>query len=473
MSEKVKTPEETLNKKFDELVPLDDRMKTSEKMVKARCRLMTKEPWYGTFAIAMIWRASEMEGCPCKTMGVRIMGGGNIECIYYPPFVASLNIEQLYGVIMHEIEHVVRLHCIRIDRHQHPRTWNIAADMAVNGKKNSPRIGYKQDGKMLLPFEDMVFVPEETGWNENDTTEEFYKKLVKDAKNHLRSTINKCPKCGKDVTQKPKKESSEDKQGEKKEDESGPSKMDAGKCKCPHCGHEFDKSDNLTDYGRLIDSHETWNESDTAPDEARQVVKNICDQATQKNRGNYPGHLKQAIEALNKPIISWQQILRNLLGTYCGKRRLTYSRRNRRNDEFGIKGISHHAAAKVLVITDTSGSVSDEKIKQFFTEIEAVSHQAELSLLQWDHNFQGFTPKYQRGDWKKIHCNGRGGTDMAAPVMWAVENKAVNSLVILLTDGECNWPEEHSFPIIFLVANNTEPEHKPKWGHYVFVKYDK
>ena len=99
-------------------------------------------------------------------------------------------------------------------------------------------------------------------------------------------------------------------------------------------------------------------------------------------------------------------------------------------------------------------------------EGEAIAHRADIFLLQWDADFQGYA-KYRRNDWKKIEICGRGGTDMAAPVDWLEENRALSDCVIMLTDGYCNWPEKRNFPMIFIISGNDNS--KPDWGHTIMI----
>jgi predicted metal-dependent peptidase len=149
---------------------------------------------------------------------------------------------------------------------------------------------------------------------------------------------------------------------------------------------------------------------------------------------------------------------------------MTWSRRNRRRDEFGIKGVSHHATSKLGVIIDTSGSICSDELKQFFAEIEAISYRAKTWILQWDAGFQDYAAKYRRGDWKNIQIKGRGGTDMAAAVQWVVDNKVQADAVVLLTDGYTPWPEKTPFPMIFCVTDENQVENAPEWGTRCHVK---
>jgi predicted metal-dependent peptidase len=195
-------------------------------------------------------------------------------------------------------------------------------------------------------------------------------------------------------------------------------------------------------------------------------VKNACDYACGQAPGDVPGHLKDAIGALNKPIVRWRELLRQYLGRHIGNSRQTYSRRNRRRDDFGIPGKSHRAAATATVIVDTSGSISKDDLQQFFAEIESIAYKTKVKVLQWDHAFQGYD-SYRRGAWKTFAIKGRGGTDMAAPVRWLKENRLVNDVQIMLTDGYCNYLDagEVDFPFITVITQKGTAT--PGYGHVI------
>jgi len=400
----------------------------AQKLMNARCRLMTVEPWYGHIAMRMTWIPSDMAWQPeeQRTMGVRIINGGDIQCLYYPGFIEKQSLQQLYGAIQHEIEHIVRCHCLRVGS-RNPLAWNIATDMTINGPKSSPRIGYKNAEKLVLPLDgNIIWIPKD--WPKDWSAEKYYSKLMKDA----------------------------DKQGQTEGEGEGEGEQ------------EVNNSYNFGGIsGSTIDDHSVWNQSDVSADEARQVIKDVVDQAIQKCQGNMPGHLIDAIRSLSKPIVKWRELLRHYMGKHVGNRRKTYSRRNRRFDEFGLPGVSHHAAATVNVIIDTSGSIGTRELEQFFGEIETISHRAKTKILQWDSKFQGYDA-YRRGDWKKLKIHGRGGTDMAAPVNWLVENNAIADAQIMLTDGYCNYADKKPFPMITVIT--TPDTSGPGWGHEVRMK---
>lgn len=455
----------------------------SEKLMKARCRLMTREPWYGHVAMSMSWHPNEMSWLPesRRTMGVRIVNGSDIQCVYYPPFVDSLTIKELFAVIQHEIEHIVRCHCIRIG-HRNPEAWNIAADMTVNGTRKSPRIGYKQTGSndIVVPLDGQIcWIPD--GWPENGTSEAFYDKLEKQQQT-MGSCCNNCGRPtkdgkggdGEDDKQAGKSGKGKGKSGKEKDKEEGDgtSAPASGQSDaCPSCGQSGGSYNYGGVHGKSIDDHSIWNQSEVSHDEARQIIKDIVDQASEKCQGHTPGHLTEAIKALAKPVVRWRELLRMYLGRHVGNSRTTYSRRNRRHQQFGVPGISHHAAAHVNVIVDTSGSIGSRELEQFFAEIDAIASRATVNVLQWDWSFQGYK-KYRRGDWRTWKVNGRGGTDMAAPVKWLVDQKLVADVQIMLTDGYTGWAKKETvqFPFITVITTPEGSTTGPEYGHCVRMR---
>jgi predicted metal-dependent peptidase len=423
----------------------------SDRLMNARCRLMTREPWYGHIAMSMIWIPSHN----VDTMGVRIVNGGDIQCLYSPHFVDKLSIEELFAVIQHEIEHIVRVHCVRIG-HRNPQAWNVVADMTVNGSKSNPRIGYDDPStnKVILPLGgNIVWIPD--GWPKDETSEFYYDKLEKQERR------KQCPNCGKPIDGSGKAKGKGKSQSQQGNGSGEP---------CSTCGQEDNGEYNYGGVsGQSIDDHTTWNQSDVSEDEARQVIKDVVDQASEKAQGSIPGHLVEAIKNLSKPVIRWRELLRHYLGKHVGNQRKTYSRRNRRRDWFGVAGISHHAAADVCVIIDTSGSIGSRELEQFFAEIDAISSRAKVHVLQWDHAFQGYK-KYRRGDWKKFDVHGRGGTDMAAPVQWLIDNRLVADVQVMLTDGYTGWFEGEKVVFPFITVITTPDTVGPDYGHIVRMK---
>lgn len=408
-----------------------------------------REAFYGTCAAMFEFKESQH----IPTMGVCIKNNGLVACYYNPEFLKTLNLKQLYAIIKHECEHIIRLHPVREESREHS-AFNIATDMAINGHRSNPTCAYKEEGREpVVPTDEGCYIPED--WPEHENAETYYNMLPK------------CPKCNNVVPWDPQTGKAAQQNQSKDKDKD----QDKDQHVCPGCGRSFRPSGDCRDGkgngGQLMDDHGTWKDSDVSEDEARQIVKQIVEQAASNSQGNVPGHLKEFIDKLVKPVVRWREIIRRFLGRHVGGCRRTFSRRNRRHDIFGIKGVSHHAVATLGVIVDTSGSIGSDDLRQFFAEIEAIGSKTKTWVLQFDAKFQSFHKHYRRGDWKKIPIAGRGGTKMDLAQEWVIENKIPANAVIMLTDGETPWREE-PMPIPFFVCLTKENE-VPDYAEHIVM----
>lgn len=395
-------------------------MDAADRLINARCRLMIREPFYGHMAMGMIWKSSSMSWLPeeKRRLGIKITGDG-IKVYFYPKWVDSRTLEQLFGAVQHIMNHLVALHTIRRSGRRLD-IWDRATDMAANGSQNDPRVAYREEGhKLILPYDDLMWIPDK--WPDDESAEYYYDRIMK-------------------------------------EDPPKPDEERDQSCDGP--GNRPYES---------IDDHDMWSQTDVSVDEARQMIFERAKDASEKSVGNIPGHLKQALEDLKRPIVSWRELTRQYLGNHVGNRRWTYSRTNRRSDAFGIKGISHHACAEMVVVVDTSGSISSEELQQFFSEIESMSSKCKVWVLMWDSAFNGLI-RYRRGDWKKIKVSGGGGTDMGAPITYLEENNMIKDVVVMLTDGEVGgqWPSRRSFPMLFCITSAVTD--LPDWGQVIRIE---
>lgn len=446
----------------------------AEKLMAARCRLMTREPWYGHMAMSMEWKEGEMSWIPeeKRSIGIKITSEGLIRCFFYPKWVEKKTLPELYGAIEHCINHLVRLHTLRQSSRE-KQVWNIATDMVVNGKEVAPRVGYKEDnGQLILPEDNMVFIPAD--WPDTENAEYYYERMIKEAQNPPQQGQGKGQGKGQSKGKGNGNGGGNGGGGRGQQQPGAGSGIDYDDpASCGDDNEELDDGSNTYKYhqfgGTGVDDHDIWAQSDVSEDEARQIIHERVRDATEKSQGHVPGHLTEALEALKKPVVRWREELRQYFGIHVGNRRKTFSRPERRLGVFGVKGVSHHAASKVLIIVDTSGSIGKTELEQFFGEIDAISHRADTHVLSWDAAFQGYQ-KYRRGDWKRLKVRGGGGTDMSAPFKWAEEHGAVGDVVILLTDGYCNWPPPRPYPTLFCITTPANQSANPEWGKIIRLK---
>ena len=386
----------------------------TDKIMDARCRVLSTEPFYGTMASMFTW-VEDNHNVP--TMGVCVLPNGQVRCAYNYDFCEEVGnqpagIKLLMDIIRHEIEHIVRLHPVRLGPRD-PELWNIVADMTINGKHRKPKIVGLRRLQEAIGI-NLVWLPDE--WAEDITAEEAYDKLER-----CRVEIDvwkfdpygaMCSDCGGTGQEKDKSESgSGDEDGDQDSNggQGGKEKEGDGKKKpCPKCGGSGTKKDKKGQKGlekffkketkiagdpnskkkfkvsgAMVGDHSTWKDSTCSEDDARQAVKNMIEQAA-RAAGKMPGHMQELLKGLGQAKVRWRSQIRNFIGRNYGGKRMTFARLSRRaKDPFGKKGQSKHANIPLTILVDTSGSISTLVLKQFFTEIEGMSRYFKVTIIEF------------------------------------------------------------------------------------------
>jgi predicted metal-dependent peptidase len=99
-------------------------MKVEEKFSKAKTLMILSEPFFASVAMGLDY-VEDTSG-KTKTMSTN---GKNIK--YNPDFVEKTPLDELSGVLAHEVLHITNLHHTRQGLRNH-RKWNKAADYAIN-----------------------------------------------------------------------------------------------------------------------------------------------------------------------------------------------------------------------------------------------------------------------------------------------------------------------------------------------------
>lgn len=197
-------------------------------------------------------------------------------------------------------------------------------------------------------------------------------------------------------------------------------------------------------------NHSTWDEFDNLSEAEKKMIqkqieyqlKEVSEQV-QKSRGTIPGELQGLIDALNHqepPKFDWKSYLRNFIG---GSTQTTAKKTRRKQSKRFPKapGLKIQEKLHVLVGVDTSGSVSDDELAEFFHEMHHMFKTGtEITVVQCDTAISNIS-KYRSSDDGKIKIHGRGGTIFDPVVDYYNENSKKFSCLIYFTDGEAPAPE--------------------------------
>lgn len=387
-------------------------MNAKKHLMNARCRVLVKEPWYGVISSRFIW----VESIDTKTMGVSIINM-KVNCYYNPLWICTLDVDELVAVICHEIEHIIRMHIPRskiIDDELNFDLFNVGCDWVINGYKHSKRIKNLPDCGCFIPHGS-----DQSKWKSDIsvlkpdwTSEEFYEWLKQNCEE---LPIN------------------------------------------------------------LTDDHDTWKLSNNTKDEIRQVARDLARSATQ-SVGKAPGNLIEYIDKLNEPEDNWGHKWKNIIGRVAGRKRFTYSKRNKRNDKFGVKGVSKRASIPIVVGVDVSGSITTRMIEKVFSNVDAMSSFFKITLIQFDSEVKSIR-KYHKGDWSKIEILGRGGTSFNSFFNYIECNKCVGKMNVIVTDGfDYDIPSRKNYPVCWVVIGQEGikflNDNGLDWGERVLIPYD-
>lgn len=415
----------------------------SNVLINARCRLLIKQPWYGTIVSRFNWIKSDS----ISTIGVSIMNRGKVRCIYNHEFIESLSIDEAMAVLCHEVEHIIRMHMARrkyIKDENNNKLWNIACDWVINGHSDNKNIKNLPDNACYIPDRnDKIW--EGCDFNELsmcNITEEYYDWLKKNTAIEEKNGLSIIYACG------------DTDEGINEGINDGTNKLDDAKIIVIS----------------TIDDHDIWKESSASEDEMRRTAKNLSDAAT-RLAGSTPGGLVDSINRLNEPSKNWTFIWKDILGRAAGNKRKTYSRRNRKRDSFGIKGTSRRASIPLVLGVDVSGSMTQKILQKVFSEVESMSKAFKITLIQFDCAVTSVS-KYHKGDWKNIKIVGRGGTRFEPFFDYIEENNIVGKMNCVLTDGYANIPEKKDYPVTWIVVGPGSELFKNVWGRLVEITHD-
>ena len=94
------------------------------RILKARIRLLLSQPFFGNLLLYL-------EPVEKKGMAMPTIATDGDHLFYDPDFIMGLPVEELIGVMVHEVGHIALRHLAR-RQGRDPLKWNIAADFAVN-----------------------------------------------------------------------------------------------------------------------------------------------------------------------------------------------------------------------------------------------------------------------------------------------------------------------------------------------------
>ena len=359
--------------------------KVYEEITRCSKTLMFKEPFYGLFLIGLNKELDNNIPTACVAPD-KI----NTKLKVNPEFWETLDEKTKLGVLKHELLHICFFHLINWDRFDNKKVYNMAADLEINQYINSDMKGEAWDG---LEIDSPTFAP--LNLEPKKGTEYYYKKLMQEIQDNPEGDIAKMAEEG---------------------------------------GFVMDLEEMMEGMSEA--------EKKLIAKQIDQQLKEITESNKDKGRGFVPGEMQDYIDSLFEivePVIDWKSYLRrfNSMSTmvYTKKTRRKPNRRFETGPALKIK-----QKKRTLVAIDTSGSVSNDDLIEFFNEIYHIYKSGTyVDIIECDAKIQRV---YEyKGERNEIEVKGRGGTDFEPVMRYLVESKNRYANLIYLTDGECTAPK--------------------------------
>ncbi len=221
---------------------------------------------------------------------------------------------------------------------------------------------------------------------------------------------------------------------------------------------------NWKDFEELSDAEKTLIEN-----QIKHVAKNAAEQV-QKMQGHLPGHLSEYIKNLFKErpaIFNWRGYFRRVVGNSIK----TYIKNTRYKPSFRFKGQPGNILKfkpKILVAVDTSGSVSNKELSDFFTEVNHIYKSGvEVDVIEFDTDIQNkFVFKGIKQD---IKISGRGGTNAECAFVYYLEHREYSSMIVF-TDGYLSIRLPKAQNVIWVICSNGKNQDYP--GKTIYIPKD-
>lgn len=223
-----------------------------------------------------------------------------------------------------------------------------------------------------------------------------------------------------------------------------------------------------------FDNHLPPSEEDEAIEkEIESKIKSAIFKANNiSSYGNLPGSLSRYISSILEPRISWRQYLINKI-VYAKHGGHIVKRLQRKTIYSPYKFFrTKEAILDVVIAVDTSGSIGEDDLNAFITEIKSIAETFKVKgkLVDCDTEINNvYDLEKLDNDLVNINFTGGGGTSFLPPFKFVEENNIRPKVLIYFTDACGDFPEDAPpYEVIWLVKNS---EIVPPFGEVIY--YDK
>lgn len=347
--------EDIVQPQQDEALTTAELEAVKDRLTKARTQLMLDKPFLGNLVLRLPLIAADSW---CKTSAT------DAKSFYYnPEFIDSLNNHQIKFILIHEALHCALTHFARRgNRTKHK--WDLACDFAINPLLVKEGFHPPIDVPIFRQYEGMI-------------AEEIY------------------PMIDDNLDQEPMDQHLYDDQAndDSKSSDGGMREDDLQKEQEQQSTPESKSNDGNKGGMSQLAQQPPALQPDEVDKLATQWQKNLASSAQlAQQAGKLDGEFAKLIDFFLQPQVSWQSLLAQYMSTFA-RDDFSYARPSRRPGEAIMPSLRSHQL-DITVAIDTSGSISQEEIDEFVSEVDAIKAnlRAGITLLACDDSLSEHSP---------------------------------------------------------------------------------
>lgn len=192
-----------------------------------------------------------------------------------------------------------------------------------------------------------------------------------------------------------------------------------------------------------------------------------------KQAGKLPGSLEGMLEEFLEPVMDWKAILWPFVANLSNEDH-SWSKPHRAyiGEDIYLPSMRSETLGALAFVIDTSGSVSDQRVQQAWSEIMAVAQfekPSKLVVIQCDSAVQSCEEIDidNFGDFQ-VSVKGRGGTRFSPAFKHLAENYDDLEAIVYLTDMECSdYGADPELPVLWISTEKKWQE--PPFGEVTYM----
>ena len=184
--------------------------------------------------------------------------------------------------------------------------------------------------------------------------------------------------------------------------------------------------------------------------------------------GKLGGDLARMVEHFLQPQLSWRNLLAQFVSSVA-RDDYSYARPSTRRGDPVVYPSLRSGQINIVVGLDTSGSISDNELSEFLSEIDSIkAHMRARIVFHACDSVLAEDGPWTFEPWEEFtmpkQFEGGGGTDFNPVFEWVDQQDITPDLLVYFTDAEGEFPAlQPNYPVVWLVKGKA----KVPWGRRV------